>query len=140
MNPPSAMKDPVGLHTLEMIAKADQFNRWMYDQFKHQLKGEILEIGSGMIMLIFFKLNFFMWRQGCRGYLHDQLMVETSDALSLQNIYRQHTDGVCPVSTKYLSVKIIQRFHFSKRKPLLISFPLAFNLGSILYRHGNGVA
>ena len=48
MNPPSAMKDPVGLHTLEVIAKADQFNRWMYDQFKHQLKGEILEIGSGI--------------------------------------------------------------------------------------------
>ena len=31
-----------------MIAKADRFNRWMYDQFKHQLKGEILEIGSGI--------------------------------------------------------------------------------------------
>jgi SAM-dependent methyltransferase len=41
-------KDPVGLHTLEVIAKADRFNRWMYDQFKHQLKGEILEIGSGI--------------------------------------------------------------------------------------------
>ncbi len=43
-----ATKDPVGLHTLEVIAKADRFNRWMYDQFKHQLKGEILEIGSGI--------------------------------------------------------------------------------------------
>ena len=41
-------KDPVGLHTLEVIAKADRFNRWMYDQFKHRLKGEILEIGSGI--------------------------------------------------------------------------------------------
>lgn len=41
-------KDPVGLHTLEVIAKADRFNRWMYDQFKNQLKGEILEIGSGI--------------------------------------------------------------------------------------------
>lgn len=41
-------KDPVGLHTLEVIAKADRFNKWMYDQFKHQLKGEILEIGSGI--------------------------------------------------------------------------------------------
>jgi SAM-dependent methyltransferase len=43
-----ATKDPVGLHTLEVIAKADRFNRWMYDQFKHQLKGEVLEIGSGI--------------------------------------------------------------------------------------------
>jgi len=41
-------KDPVGLHTLEVIAKADRFNKWMYEQFKHQLKGEILEIGSGI--------------------------------------------------------------------------------------------
>ena len=41
-------KDPVGLHTLEVIAQADRFNRWMYDQFKHQLKGKILEIGSGI--------------------------------------------------------------------------------------------
>src|SRR6188768_1330910 len=41
-------RDPVGLHTLEVIAKADRFNKWMYDQFKHQLKGEILEIGSGI--------------------------------------------------------------------------------------------
>ena len=44
----SPTKDPVGLHTLKVIAKADRFNRWMYDQFKHQLKGEILEIGSGI--------------------------------------------------------------------------------------------
>ena len=44
----TASKDPVGLHTLEVIAKADRFNRWMYDQFKRQLKGEILEIGSGI--------------------------------------------------------------------------------------------
>jgi SAM-dependent methyltransferase len=41
-------KDPVGLHTLEVIAQADRFNKWMYDEFKHQLKGEILEIGSGI--------------------------------------------------------------------------------------------
>ena len=44
----SASRDPVGLHTLEVIAKADRFNRWMFDQFKDQLRGEILEIGSGI--------------------------------------------------------------------------------------------
>ncbi|HJS56116.1 MAG TPA: methyltransferase [Chitinophagaceae bacterium] len=41
-------KDPVGLHTLEVIAKAESFNKWMYQQFKQNLKGEILEIGSGI--------------------------------------------------------------------------------------------
>ena len=40
--------DPVGLHTLKVMAKAERFNRWMYDQIKHHLKGEILEIGSGI--------------------------------------------------------------------------------------------
>ena len=40
--------DPVGLHTLKVIAKAERFNRWMYDQIKEHLKGEILEIGSGI--------------------------------------------------------------------------------------------
>ncbi len=41
-------KDSVGLHTLEVIAKADHFNEWMYNQFKHQLKGNVLEIGGGI--------------------------------------------------------------------------------------------
>ncbi len=40
--------DEVGLHTLKVIAKAGRFNRWMYDQIKDHLKGEILEIGSGI--------------------------------------------------------------------------------------------
>jgi SAM-dependent methyltransferase len=40
--------DPIGLHTLNVIAKADRFNRWMYEQIKDHLKGEILEIGSGI--------------------------------------------------------------------------------------------
>lgn len=48
MSEVSATHDPVGLHTLQVIAKADRFNRWMCDQFKHQLKGEVLEIGSGI--------------------------------------------------------------------------------------------
>lgn len=40
--------DPVGSHTLQVIAKAGKFNRWMYEQFSPLLKGEILEIGSGI--------------------------------------------------------------------------------------------
>lgn len=48
MSESTSANDPVGLHTLEVIAKADSFNQWMYGQFKHQLKGEILEIGSGI--------------------------------------------------------------------------------------------
>jgi len=44
----TVIKDPVGLHTLEVISKADRFNYWMFDQFRDHLKGEVLEIGSGI--------------------------------------------------------------------------------------------
>jgi SAM-dependent methyltransferase len=40
--------DATGLHTLEVIAKAGRFNRWMYETIKPYLKGEVLEIGSGI--------------------------------------------------------------------------------------------
>jgi len=40
--------DPVGANTLEVIARADKFNRWMYETIRPFLKGEILEIGSGI--------------------------------------------------------------------------------------------
>lgn len=40
--------DTAGLHTLQVIAKAGSFNRWMYDEIKPFLKGDVLEIGSGI--------------------------------------------------------------------------------------------
>lgn len=40
--------DPVGQHTLEVIAGAGHFNHWLYSRFSHLLKGNILEIGSGI--------------------------------------------------------------------------------------------
>lgn len=40
--------DPEGLDTLEAVAKAENFNRWMYEQVRPYLDGEILEIGSGI--------------------------------------------------------------------------------------------
>ena len=40
--------DATGLHTLEVISKADRFNSWMYETIRPFLKGEVLEIGSGI--------------------------------------------------------------------------------------------
>jgi SAM-dependent methyltransferase len=40
--------DEAGKHTLEVIAKASRFNQWMYSEIKPFLKGNILEIGSGI--------------------------------------------------------------------------------------------
>jgi len=41
-------EDLVGLDTLQAIANAKKFNRWMYDMIKDHLRGDILEIGSGI--------------------------------------------------------------------------------------------
>jgi SAM-dependent methyltransferase len=41
-------RDAAGSHTLQVISKANRFNKWMYDVFRKQLKGEVLEIGSGI--------------------------------------------------------------------------------------------
>jgi SAM-dependent methyltransferase len=46
-NPPR-FTDQAGRETLQIISKADRFNRWMYNQFHSFLKGEVLEIGSGI--------------------------------------------------------------------------------------------
>ena len=40
--------DPTGLHTLEVISRAGHFNQWMYQTIRPYLKGNILEIGSGI--------------------------------------------------------------------------------------------
>lgn len=40
--------DPTGSVTLEIISHATAFNRWMYQNIQPYLKGNILEIGSGI--------------------------------------------------------------------------------------------
>ncbi|AEH02077.1 bifunctional 2-polyprenyl-6-hydroxyphenol methylase/3-demethylubiquinol 3-O-methyltransferase UbiG [Lacinutrix sp. 5H-3-7-4] len=40
--------DVIGEATLDVIAKADKFNRWMYQTIKPYCKGKTLEIGSGI--------------------------------------------------------------------------------------------
>lgn len=40
--------DEEGLHTLEAVREAVQFNRWMYEQVRPFMNGKILEVGSGI--------------------------------------------------------------------------------------------
>jgi 2-polyprenyl-3-methyl-5-hydroxy-6-metoxy-1,4-benzoquinol methylase len=50
--------DPIGSNTLNVISKAQKFNRWMYQTVQPYLKGNILEIGSGLGNLTdFFRAN-----------------------------------------------------------------------------------
>lgn len=49
MNPPAPdHTDPQGQITLEVIAQAKRFNRWMYETIEPFCSGKILEIGSGI--------------------------------------------------------------------------------------------
>lgn len=43
-----AEKDPVGADTLEHISVAHRFNKWMFERIQPFLKGEVLELGSGI--------------------------------------------------------------------------------------------
>lgn len=42
------MKDETGYQTLEVIAKADKFNQWMFETIRPHCHGNLLEIGSGI--------------------------------------------------------------------------------------------
>jgi 2-polyprenyl-3-methyl-5-hydroxy-6-metoxy-1,4-benzoquinol methylase len=40
--------DEEGMEILDVIAKADKFNKWMFETIKPHCKGKVLEIGSGI--------------------------------------------------------------------------------------------
>ena len=43
-----APSDPAGLETLEIFSEAPAVNRWLFEKVNGFLRGEILEIGSGI--------------------------------------------------------------------------------------------
>lgn len=48
LNPDNDLSDKIGYETLDSIAQADNFNRYMFSVVSTDFKGEILEIGSGI--------------------------------------------------------------------------------------------
>jgi len=80
--------DPVGLHTLKVLAKAERFNRWMYDQIKHHLKGEILEIGSGIgnISKLVIESNHFVTLSDYSKEYCDLLKENFSTSKNVRNV------------------------------------------------------
>lgn len=46
--PAAPAADAVGATTLERLAVADRFNRWMYDRLAPWIGGRVLEVGSGI--------------------------------------------------------------------------------------------
>ncbi|HRP56399.1 class I SAM-dependent methyltransferase [Agriterribacter sp.] len=81
-------KDPLGSKTLETISNASNFNQWMYAEIKPFLKGEILEIGSGIgnisryVIADGFKITLSDFNPGYYQWLKEKF----SDSQYVQNI------------------------------------------------------
>ena len=81
-------EDKEGLSTLETIARADKFNRWMFETIYPFCKGRILEIGSGIgnISQFFLNENASVTLSDIRENYCNQLKVRFSDATTLEDV------------------------------------------------------
>ena len=81
-------EDKEGLSTLETIARADKFNKWMFDTIYPFCKGKILEIGSGIgnISQFFLNENASVTLSDIRENYCTQLKERFSDAPTLEDV------------------------------------------------------
>ena len=81
-------EDKEGLNTLQIISKADKFNRWMFDTISPYCKGRILEIGSGIgnISQFFIGVNASITLSDIRENYCSQLREDFSDSTSLDEV------------------------------------------------------
>jgi 2-polyprenyl-3-methyl-5-hydroxy-6-metoxy-1,4-benzoquinol methylase len=86
--------DQEGLETLDVIAGADKFNRWMYDTIAPFCNGRILEIGSGIGNIS----QFFVERQAdiVLSDIRDNYCEALSSKLSSRGIAVHNIDLVAP--------------------------------------------
>ncbi|MGH7605889.1 MAG: class I SAM-dependent methyltransferase [Gemmatimonadales bacterium] len=55
--PPDVPADPTGAATLERLARATRFNRWMFDRIRPWIGRRVLEVGAGLGNLSAFLLD-----------------------------------------------------------------------------------
>ena len=67
--------DDIGFQTLEVISRADKFNKWMYDTILPFCHGNILEIGSGIgnISRLFIENGYSITLSDTDEFYFDQL-------------------------------------------------------------------
>jgi SAM-dependent methyltransferase len=82
-------EDSVGLETLQLFAKAERFNRWLYDAIAPYCKGDILEIGSGIGNIS----KFFLEKRNNQVSLSD-FRADYCNILKLQFANNAHLNGV----------------------------------------------
>lgn len=81
-------EDKEGLSTLETIARADKFNKWMFDTIYPFCKGKILEIGSGIgnISQFFLNEHASVTLSDIRENYCNHLKLRFSDATTLEDV------------------------------------------------------
>jgi 2-polyprenyl-3-methyl-5-hydroxy-6-metoxy-1,4-benzoquinol methylase len=69
------LKDERGYQTLEVIAKADKFNQWMFETIRPYCHGHVLEIGSGIgnISRLFLRARYSITLSDSDEFYVDQL-------------------------------------------------------------------
>jgi len=80
--------DPEGQDTLEVIAKADRFNKWMFETILPFCAGSILEVGSGIgnISHFFLESGLRITLSDIRSHYCDVLKNTFSGAKTLEEI------------------------------------------------------
>lgn len=82
--------DPEGQLTLEVISRADRFNRWMFETIEPFCSGEILEAGSGIgnISRFFIEAGYPIALSDIRSHYCDYLRETFSGFPNLKSIYQ----------------------------------------------------
>jgi SAM-dependent methyltransferase len=106
--------DIEGEDTLNAIAKADQFNFWMYSQMRPFLRGNILEIGSGIGNISDFLIKEFP--SACLSDVRDQ--------------YTEHLKQRFP-KNNVLNIDLVHPEFETAYEELLRSFDFVFALNVV---------
>lgn len=99
--------DPTGFETLERMAEAKRFNRWMYETIRPFCKGHVLEVGSGIGNI-------------SKLFLEDGFRITTSDLRpEYLNLQRSRL-GQYPNLASIVSINLIAP-HFTQAYSALIN-------------------
>jgi len=83
-------QDRIGFISLEVIAKADLFNKWMFESIEEFAKGNILEIGSGIgnISRFFIQKNFQITLSDVDDFYLNTLRNQFSHSANVQDFVK----------------------------------------------------
>jgi 2-polyprenyl-3-methyl-5-hydroxy-6-metoxy-1,4-benzoquinol methylase len=110
--------DKEGLDTLLAISKADAFNKWMYDAIAPFLKGNILEIGSGIGNI-------------SRYFIHDGKTITLSDIRTNYLDYLTQHYRSSPFVKGIEAIDLVKADFKNQYEKLLLQFDSVFALNVV---------